>query len=222
MSNRRLKTARAWLQCLLLSLAWMWARPLCTWTVCHLTTAPWGVDYNVHPFNKYQFGSALHFSFTSFSAALLSRNLSCLHFFLLFSPASQRVSLYCFWIFPSFEFWFLPSACALLSPFLKLFLFFCVSLLCLCLTDSLSSIPLMFLSVSWFFSHKRFWSHYTSLFRSVSCPLFHTLTHIVKLFSSGLPADQSWHVSHLSCKVTELLDSSQLSGWPISALTHTF
>lgn len=169
----------------------------------------------------------LHFSFTWFSSELLSRNLSRLHFFLLFSPAPQCVSLYCFWIFPPFEFWFLPSVCALLPPFPRLLPFFGLCLytfLCVSHWCSLSSFSL---DVSFCFlillTQSSTGFDLTIPFcSSVFLSLSHTHIFSNCLFPSGLPADQSWHVSQLSCRVTELLDSSQLSGWPISAQIHTF
>lgn len=172
----------------------------------------------------------LLFPFTCFSAVLLSHNLSRLHFSLLFSPAPRRVSLYCFWIFSSL--WILippqcvhsppasfpSSVCFSASSRVSLMLFFSFALMFL-LTNSSSGFDLTIPLLSTLF-----------LFISISpsCPLppRHALTdtHTFSncLSPSGLQADKSWHVSQLSCRVTELLDSSQLSGWPISAVTHTF
>lgn len=200
----------------------MWACPLYTWTVCPLTTAPWGVDYNVHPFNKYQFRSALTLLFYLIlccAAVTQSLLLTFLSFVLSCISACLSLLLLDFSIL-----WILIPPQCLRSPlaFSKtLSLFLCVSTLFVS-----RWFPLFHsLDVSFGFlillTQPVLISPYLS-FCSVSCPLFHTLTHIVKLFSCGLPADQSWHISHLSCKVTELLDSSQLSGWPISARTHTF
>lgn len=146
---------------------------------------------------------------------LLSHNLSLLHSCLLFSPPSQRVSLYCFRIF--FPLNFDSSPVSLHPPFLKTLFspFLCASHWCSSLLFPWCFFPF----VSWFVSHYLALV-LNSLGLSFSQSFSVSHTHTDTLFSQVACRSQLACLS-VSCRVTKLLDSYQLSGWPISAQAHS-
>lgn len=150
----------------------------------------------------------LLFFFTRLSSVLLSDDL----FLSPFLSFVLSVSL-CFRNVSPIAFWFLPIVYSLLLHFQKL----CVRLI----TEAPSSSPLIFLSVCLLIhftqSSTGFWSHHTSLFLRFS------LTHTQKVpLSSWVAWRSELACLPVSCRVTELLGSLQLSRWPISSLIHTF
>lgn len=143
-------------------------------------------------------------SFPLLSSMLLSHNLSLLHFSLLFSSASQRLSFTALGIFLPLNFDSSPVSALSSHPFFgKSFPLFS---LYLCVSLMLSSLDVSF-RLSLDSSHTIYcwvWSRYTFSPSSVFLCFTHTQSDC--LSPRGLPVDQSRHVS-VSRRVTELLDS---------------
>lgn len=167
------------------------------------------------PLISSQVYSYTYFFCTQLPSVLLSHNLSLLHSCLLFSPPSQRVSLYCFRNF--FPLNFDSSPVSLHPPFLKTLFspFLCASHWCSSLLFPWCFFPF----VSWFVSHYLALV-LNSLGLSFSQSFSVSHTHTDTLFSQVACRSQLACLS-VSCRVTKLLDSYQLSGWPISAQAHS-
>lgn len=190
------------------------------------STATWGVgrgtlDYHVHPFNNYQFKSTLTLLFYQvlFCAAVTQ---SLLLTFLSFVLSCISACLFLLLLDFSTLWILIPPQCLRSPPaFSKtLSLFLSVSLPCMCLTDALSFFPLMFLSVSRFFSHNPtlvLISLYPSFPQSLSLSLSnthtnsHTLSNSLSFWVAGR--------SKLACLSLKL--QSYRAPWFISAIWVT-